>query len=99
MNDIALTEDERTTVNLILKAHVPDCAVWAFGSRVSGTHKPWSDLDIAILTAEPLPVSTRAALENAFTDSDLPFKVDIVDWAQTGEPFRQLIQRKKVLLV
>ena len=40
----------------------------------------------------PLPFATRASLVEAFTESDLPYKVDIVDWALTSESFRNRIK-------
>jgi hypothetical protein len=32
------------------------------------------------------------ALEDAFADSNLPFRVDVVDWAATSEAFRVIIE-------
>ena len=85
-------------VRRILRRHVPGHAVWAFGSRATGTAKPYSDLDLAIVSDRPLPLSVRAALAEAFLQSDLPWKVDIVDWATTGESFRRLIAAQKVVV-
>jgi hypothetical protein len=39
-----------------------------------------------------------AALVEDFAESDLPWKVDIVDWALTGAPFRSIIERDRVLV-
>ena len=44
----------------ILGNIVPQCEVWAFGSRVGGPCKPYSDLDIAIVSAQPLPLQLLA---------------------------------------
>lgn len=82
----------------ILRAHVPGCAVWAFGSRVTGTAKPYSDLDLAIITTRPLGLEQIAALAEAFSESDLPWKVDLIDWATTSDRFRRVIERDKVVL-
>lgn len=82
----------------ILRRHVPQAEVWAFGSRATGTAKPYSDLDLAIVTDQPLPLATRAALVEAFSESDLPWKVDLVDWATTGQPFRRIIERDKLIV-
>jgi type I restriction enzyme S subunit len=85
-------------VRRILRRHVPGCEVWAFGSRATRTAKPFSDLDLAIIGDRPLPLGLSAALAEAFSDSDLPWKVDIVDWATTGESFRRLIEAQKVVV-
>ena len=80
----------------ILQKHVPQYEVWAYGSRAKKTAKPYSDLDLAVITEQPLPLSDRAALLDAFAESDLPWRVDVVDWASTSESFRRIIERDKV---
>jgi type I restriction enzyme S subunit len=85
-------------VSDIVQRHVPSHAVWAFGSRATGNAKPYSDLDLAIITDRPLPLATLAALAEAFSESDLPWRVDVIDWATTGEAFRAIIARDKVVL-
>ena len=79
----------------ILRKHVPQYAVWAFGSRAKWSAKEYSDLDLAIITDKPLPLSISAALDENFSESDLPWKVDIVDWATTSEVFRKFIAQDK----
>jgi type I restriction enzyme S subunit len=37
-------------------------------------------------------------LAEAFDDSDLPWKVDLLDWADANEDFRRLIERDRVPL-
>lgn len=83
-------------VRRILREHVPDREVRAFGSRVTRTAKPFSDFDLVVMGANPLPTTTLAALTDAFDESDLPFKVDIVDWAATGEAFRGIIAKQSI---
>jgi hypothetical protein len=34
----------------------------------------------------------------ASSESDLPWKVDLVDWATTSERFRQVIQQQKIVV-
>lgn len=93
-----LTPAEWEIVSSLLRRHVPDREVWVFGSRAKGTAKPFSDLDLAILGTQPLSISTMAELADDFSESDLPFKVDIVDWATTTEIFRKIIAAERVLL-
>jgi type I restriction enzyme S subunit len=85
-------------VRTILQQHVPQYAVWAFGSRAKWTAKPFSDLDLAIITDHVLEWRVSAALADDFSESDLPFKVDLVDWAATSEAFRKIIEHDKVVL-
>jgi len=85
-------------VRRILQTHVPQHEVWAFGSRVKGAAKPYSDLDLAIITQQALPLSVLGALTDAFAESDLPWRVDVVDWACTSDPFRAIIEQQKVVV-
>ncbi len=100
MNDsqIDVRPDHWVIVAGILKKHVPDHEVWAFGSRATRSAKQYSDLDLAVITQEPMSSAVRAALADDFSLSDLPFKVDIVDWANTSEAFRKIIERDKVIV-
>jgi type I restriction enzyme S subunit len=82
----------------ILQRHLPDREVWAFGSRAKVSAKPFSDLDLAVLGSEPLPLAVRAELADDFSESDLPFKVDIVDWATTSDRFRKVIEAERVVV-
>ncbi len=83
-------------VREILSRHVPDREVWAFGSRATWTAKEYSDLDLAVIGDQPLGLAVSAGLADDFARSDLPFKVDAVDWATTKESFRKIIVRDKV---
>jgi type I restriction enzyme S subunit len=82
----------------ILERHVPDREVWAFGSRATWKAKEYSDLDLAVIGDEPLGYKLLGALKDDFAESDLPFKVDVVDWATTSESFREIIRRDRVVV-
>ncbi|MFE8872232.1 nucleotidyltransferase family protein [Acetobacter persici] len=95
---IDITPEERAIVLRILNEIVPDREVRAFGSRVTGKAKPFSDLDLAIMGDEPLALETRARLEESFSDSDLPWKVDVLDWAQVDADFKRIISNSWIVL-
>lgn len=82
----------------ILREYTPDLEVWAFGSRARRTAKPYSDLDLAFITAQPLTLEQLASIKDAFDTSDLPIRVDVVDWASTSDVFRQIIERDRVVI-
>lgn len=96
--DIAMTDAEWRIVHDILQKYLPKYTVWAFGSRVRHTQKPYSDLDIVVVNDQPLAWSTMAELSEAFTESDLPWKVDIIDWTSISEAFRSHIKSHKLTL-
>ena len=82
----------------ILREQVPGVEVWAFGSRAKRTAKPYSDLDLALITRQPLTLEQLASITDAFETSDLPIRVDVVDWACTSESFRKIIEADKVVV-
>lgn len=91
---IDIRQDHLEIVKAILKRHVPDAEVRIFGSRVTWTAKNHSDLDLAIVGEGPLDFRTKALLEEAFEESDLPFRVDVVDWATASDSFRRIIEKR-----
>lgn len=95
---ITVSEAEWLIIRNILRAHVPDCVVWAFGSRATGRAKQYSDLDLAIDGGKPLGIDLAAQLAEAFAESNLPYKVDIVDWSTASEAFKKVIERDRVVV-
>jgi predicted nucleotidyltransferase len=95
---LELRPSELGIVREILQRHVPEREVWAFGSRVKGKAKTYSDLDLAVLGEQPLTLSIRAELAEEFSESDLPYKVDVVDWATTSERFREIISKEYIVV-
>jgi len=85
-------------VQRILAEHVPDCEVRAYGSRVRGTAKPHSDLDLTVAGAEKLPRDRVRLLSEAFEDSTLPFRVECQDWHTISPAFRRVIEEKYEVL-
>lgn len=76
----------------LLAEREPDCEVIAFGSRVHGKAKPYSDLDLAIRGAARLSIARLAALKEAFEESELTIRVDILDWQVISPEFRAVIE-------
>jgi len=95
---IAIAPEHWQIVRGILRRHVPGSAVWAFGSRAAGTARRYSDLDLAVISDEPMSIDALAALKEAFADSDLPWAVNVVDWAGISDRFRRIIERQRVVL-
>lgn len=87
-------------VKTLLCAHVPHAEVWAYGSRVTGSSHAASDLDLVLRNPQNLLEETSALydLKEAFTESNLPIRVDIMDWARIPESFRREIERAHVMV-
>lgn len=69
---------------------------YAFGSRTTGKHQQFSDLDIFI--NEPVIQRDFSDLIDAFKESNLPFTVDIVVRAHCKTDFYERIKKDFVLL-
>ncbi|MGA9866210.1 MAG: nucleotidyltransferase domain-containing protein [Acetobacteraceae bacterium] len=71
---------------------------FVFGSRAHGGARQYSDLDLAIEWKRPLGLDVTARIAEAFSESDLPYKVDIVELSTIEPEFRARIARDMVRL-
>lgn len=85
-------------VKSILNQHLSDYEIRVFGSRIKGAAKTFSDLDLVVMTDKPLSLHLLTTIDNVFSESDLPYKVDIVDWATTSEEFRTIILQQSEII-
>ena len=95
---IDIDANELAIVKAVLARHVPYATVWVFGSRVKGAAKKFSDLDLCIRAEQALGLDVMSAMAHDFAESDLPWKVDIVDWWCVSDSFKAIIERNKVPL-
>ena len=96
MKPIDVEPHDLETLHRILAHHLSEYDVYAFGSRVTGKARKTSDLDLVIMTERPLDHLRAAEVKEAFSESDLPFKIDLVDWADTSQDFRKLIEAQRL---
>jgi predicted nucleotidyltransferase len=89
-----LRDRDLAAVRQTLRAFLPSGAtVRVFGSRARGAARPGSDLDLAIDAGRPLTRQESGALEEAFEELSLPFRVDLVDVHAASEGFVALISQ------
>lgn len=98
LSSLDIDPDELAIVEAILAKHVPDATVWAFGSRATGKAKKFSDLDLCIKANQLLGIELMSVMAEDFAESNLPWKVDLVDWWSASERFRAIIDRDKVMI-
>lgn len=89
-SNIDLTTDQRRLVVELIKRHLPYTDVWAYGSRVTWTSRPQSDLDLVAFSG-PEQTGQVSDLREAFEESDLPFQVDMLVWDDLPESFQEEI--------
>ena len=73
------------------------CSVYLFGSRAIGTAQPVSDFDVAVLADEDISRELSAA-RDMLEESNIPFKIDLVDLRQVSPAFLRVAQAQGVLL-
>jgi predicted nucleotidyltransferase len=101
VNAIQLRPQDRKEVERILGQLVPNEEVWAYGSRVDGSGHELSDLDLVIRHPGDLKQKQDGILgelKEAFSESNLPFLVDVHDWASLPEQFHEIIRKEYVIL-
>lgn len=73
-----------------------DYSFYLFGSRASGNARPFSDIDI--FYTETIPSSELLKLEEELEESDLPYKVDLVDYNTCDKEFQKILKRTHVCI-
>lgn len=91
--EIDLRPEQLQEVRRLLAEILPGVRVWAHGSRVLGTARRTSDLDLLVFVS----AGDRRVYElrEAFEESDLPFIVDVHVWDEIPEGWRDGIQLGK----
>ena len=92
-------KDRESLLQIFSSADV-QLEVWAYGSRVSGTAHSGSDLDLVVIShdGQPLPRAIFNDLVEKIRESNIPILVELRDWAQLPESFRQNIERQHEVL-
>lgn len=98
MQAIDIMPDQRKILLDLLNDYLPGVTVWAYGSRIKGTARAQSDLDLAVFASAEQKRSV-AALKEALDESLLPFRVDLFVWDEIPLQFRESIQQAHVVLV
>ncbi len=95
---IKVSREHLETIERILAEFASGCEVRAFGSRINDTAKDHSDLDLAVVASDKMKRRTKMLLKEAFEESDLPFRVDVVDYNAISDEFRTIIDNKYEIL-
>ena len=88
---IDLNPKHLKTIQYILAEYIPAYEVRAFGSRVKWTAKDYSDLDLVVVGSKPLSLRQKGQLTEALEESNLPIRVDVLDWQSISEGFKKVI--------
>lgn len=70
--------------------------MWLFGSCARGAVRRHSDIDIAILPRDHLPIGFFGALEAKIEESTIPYDVDLVDLRHADPTLIDEVRREGV---
>ena len=88
---IQISKEEFKIIDAIISQLVPDCDVLICGSRYYGKAWEYSDLDLAFVGEGKLGFDRCFQLKDAFSESDLPYRVDVLDYHAISPEFRAII--------
>lgn len=96
-----LSRRHRAEIEALLRRHLPDVEVWAFGSRVTGRSHDGSALDLVLRGPDKqrVPIDALRDFEDAMRNSNIPFLVEARDWARLPQQFHREIERHHVVLL
>ena len=93
LSQVDITPQHLEIVTDILRRHLPDREVWAYGSRVTGRSWRYSDLDLVALGDLPIGAMLMDDLLNEMSETLLPYIVELKDWQRIPQHWRDEILR------
>ena len=98
--NLNLAAADRDFLVALFHERMPEVQVLAYGSRVNGRGHSGSDLDLVLRSKTgPVPGPILAALRERISSSNLPFGVDLHDWATLPATFQTEIEKCHLVLV
>lgn len=97
---MSITDEEKSLIIKIARSIFPDNAItfYIFGSRAKNSARESSDLDLMIKGNDRISFGRIGFLKEAFDESNLTYKVDVVDYYQLEEHFRENILKTAIKL-
>lgn len=97
--ELCLEKEHLEAIQRILEAHFAGLEVDAYGPRVTGVGlTPETTLNVVVVSDKPIPVEEMLNVEKAFADKELPFRVDVIDWAKLTESMQKSIRKEHVVI-
>ncbi len=98
LNTPVLTHDLESAKKIVLeqlKAY--RAKVYLFGSQATGKARLYSDIDVAILPLQPLPILALPEIREQLEESDILRTVDVLDLTETDDAFRQRVEKEGIV--
>ena len=88
---------ERKDADLIIKIirqHLSaNVDIFFFGSRVNGSFRKESDIDVLLKGIAPIDLGILSLVKEELEESDIPFKVDILDYHRCSKKMLKNISK------
>lgn len=88
---------EQETIIRLLNALIPEVKVYLFGSRARGTHRPMSDIDLALDADRKLTLQEINRARRILDALHLVEKIDVVDLQSVNQDLKSTILSEGVL--
>lgn len=72
--------------------------LWIFGSRARGDHQKFSDIDILFSVSKKLPEIFLFNIKDSLEESNLPYKVDLVNLENLAKSYRDDVLKDRIQL-
>ncbi|MCB9492722.1 MAG: nucleotidyltransferase domain-containing protein [Epsilonproteobacteria bacterium] len=97
MHDDGVQQKYKDKIIRVLSALFPDAKIYLYGSRAKGTHREWSDIDLALDAGKKLERVDVGEARDMFQESNIPYKISVVDFNGVSQDFKQEIGETKVV--
>lgn len=85
-----LSQGNLADIRKLISATLPEREFRVFGSRVRGTAKRYSDVDLLIMGKSPCPQQALELLRDRLSESDIPVMVDVVEYCRLDDKMKAL---------
>ena len=93
LHQVDMSPEHLKWVSDVLARHLPDCEVWAYGSRVSGRSWRYSDLDLVAMGNQPINATVMENVQDDLSETLVPYVIDFKDWNLIPEHWHDEILR------
>lgn len=94
---MSIKTEYKTKIIRVLSALFPEATIYLFGSRAQGTHRPGSDVDIALDAGKKLNRFDVGEARNMLNNSNIPYQFDIVDLQNVSDEMKNIILREGIV--
>lgn len=100
MKTFGLESEEVSTIKKLFNKHFGDlkeAKIFLYGSRSTGNHKKYSDIDFAIKASKKVNLEDRISnFKSDWENSSLPYQVDLINWLNIYKPYLPEIKKQKI---